>query len=69
MPLEWRFAAGVRGLPLGRGFAVRGAALALECAHRAPQKNALNMAAQRQFFSIGLHRPVNRFDAYNRSDS
>ena len=59
MPLEWRFAAGVefaagvRGLPLGWGFAVRGGALALECAHKAPEKNALNMDAQRQLF---LHR-------------
>ena len=67
MPLEWRFAAGVRGLPLGRGFAARGGALALEYAHRAPQKNAL--AAQRQFFSIRFHRPVSGYDAYNRSDS
>ena len=47
------FAAGVRGLPLGWSFAAGVGGLALECAHKAPEKNALNMDAQRQLF---LHR-------------
>ena len=53
LSLEWRFAAGVRGLPLGWSFAAGVGGLALECAHKAPEKNALNMDAQRQLF---LHR-------------
>ena len=50
LPLEWSFAAGVRGLPLGWSFAAGVGGLALECAHKAPEKNALNMDAQRQLF-------------------